>query len=73
MITPRENKFMINVWLEDSNQIIPHKNALGYQEGNLYCVWEPEFDILYEYPLDHIVRIEKLGRKDNTVGIDRCL
>jgi hypothetical protein len=55
----KENTFTIKVWLENSGAVIVHENAVGYQKGDLYCVFETEYGVVYKYPVAHIWRTEE--------------
>jgi len=49
----------IKVWSLLQNHPIIHENAKSYQKGDLFCVYEPEKQRTFKYPLVHIWRIEE--------------
>lgn len=46
------------VWLQDSGQPIIHENAQFYQKGLMYHVFEVDKGRVFQYPIDHIWRVE---------------
>ena len=49
----------VQVWLERQNHPIEHKNAKTYQKGSLFCVYEPDRQVTYKYPIDKIWRVRE--------------
>jgi hypothetical protein len=53
------NEVTIKVWLNKSSAPIVHENAISYEKGHLYCVYEPENKRTFKYPISHIWRTEE--------------
>jgi len=49
---------VVLVWLEDSGQPIVHKNAQIYQKRLMYHVFEVDENRVFQYPIDHIWRVQ---------------
>ncbi len=49
----------IQVWLLEQNHPIIHQNAKSYQKGDMFCVYEPERQTTYKYPVAHIWRVKE--------------
>jgi hypothetical protein len=49
----------IQVWLQEQNHPIVHQNAKSYQKGDLFCVYEPEKQVTFKYPISKIWRVRE--------------
>jgi hypothetical protein len=50
---------VVKVWLDLSGEPIVHQDAISYQKGDLFCVYEESRALVFKYPIAHIWRIEE--------------
>ena len=50
----------IEIYLGVTSQKIKHRGVANtYQKGSLFCVYVPNLNKVYKYPIDHIWRVEE--------------
>ncbi len=56
-----DDKYLVDVyvWNEKQNNPIIHRNAKTYEKGGMFCVYEPEKQVTYKYPISNIWRIRE--------------